>query len=399
MEIKSTDYFKKENELLLKNETEFFNLVFGSKLYSANEVETIIKAYKRAEQLHEGVKRKSGEPYITHPINVAGFLVRFGFDSRTICGGLLHDTVEDTDYTLEDVEKEFGKEIKLLVDGVTKMKNANFSSREEEMIATHKKILESMTMDARIIAIKLADRLHNMLTMDKMPQENKIRKAKENFEFGIPIARTLGIYIIKDAIQDISLFYYDLNKFLKVYNLRENIIKEEYKWPFINFELDMKKKLESVGIVSKFSPKIKNIGGISDELDKGKTLEEIKDLAAIRIILDNIHDCLDTLEYIKDIAVFVPGTFVDYISNPKYNGYRSLNQNIIYSDKNIQIRIRDEEMNRANLLGMVGNWNENSQEIVRAKARELMNLNNENLSAEQYVKKAKQNFLHMTGGE
>lgn len=393
--VRSIDYFKKENELLINTESEFFNLIFGSGKYSAKDIDLIVKAYKIAEKLHSGTKRRNGDPYITHPMNVAALLVRFGFDAPTIIAAILHDCPEDEGYPLFEIERKFGPEVAFLVDGVTKMKDAVFNSKEEIMVATHKKILVYMKKDLRVVAIKLADRTHNQLTSDDMPLENKLRKAKENQEVLIPLARTAGIYIIKDLLQDISLFHSDVQKFLKVNDIRENL-KYKYTWPFINFELEMKKELEKAGIFSKFSPKIKNIGAISEELDSGKTLEEIHDLAAIRIILDNVEYCSTTLERAGEIATYVPETYKDYITTPKYNGYRSLNQNIIYSDMNIQLRIRDDEMNRANRLGMVGNWNESSQEIFLNHARELMNLDDTE-PAEQFVKTVREKFFHKQG--
>ena len=393
--VRSIDYFKKENELLINTESEFFNLIFGSGKYSAKEIDLIVKAYKIAKKLHDGTKRNSGDPYIIHPMNVATLLVRFGFDTPTIIAALLHDCPEDEDYPLSEIEREFGPEVAFLVDGVTKMKDAEFNSKEEIMVATHKKILVYMKKDLRVVAIKLADRVHNQLTSDDMPIENKVRKAKENQEVLIPLARTAGIYIIKDLLQDISLFHLDVQKFLKVNNIRENL-KDKYTWPFINFELEMKKELEKAGIFSKFSPKIKNVGAISEELDSGKTLEEISDLSAIRIILDDVEYCTTTLECASRIATFVPETYKNYITTPRYNGYRSLNQNIIYSDMNIQLRIRDNAMNRANRLGMVGNWNDSSQEIFLNHARELMNLD-DTKPAEQFVKTAKEKYFRKQG--
>ena len=392
----NTKYFKGVHDLLVKDENEFLSYLISNNNYDSYQKSVILKAYDLAFKAHSGQKRKSGEPFVYHPLNVAKILMLFSFDYETVTAGILHDVVEDTDVSLDEIKILFGSTIVTLVDGVTKMKDANFSSKEESLIATHKKILESVLVDARIIAVKLADRLHNMITMDSMKEVKQKQKSLENMEFGVPLARTLGMYMIKDELQDLSLYYLYKEEYEFFYEEREKL-KKKYYPVFTNFTIELGEKLEKENIRVKFSPKIKNVGGIYEEIVSGKELDDIFDLGAMRIILDDYYDYEKILYLIEMISEFIPNTYKDYITNPKYNGYKSVNQNIIYSDNNIQVRIRNKEHEVTNRMGVVANWNESSQKIVRNMCHNLIEMENKNLSNKEFMEEAKRYFLKRRG--
>src|SRR5574344_1205166 len=199
-------YFSDLEHLFSRNYFDFLRFMYSNN-YTQMEIYEVLKAYRKALELHSGVKRVSGEAFITHPLSVAFLLAGYGFDYETVCAALLHDTVEDTSYTLEELRHDFGDTIANLVDGVTKMRNSDFDNKEQGRIETHKKIIQSITNDTRIIAIKLADRLHNMYTLNYLSDAKKIKIAAETSEFYVPLARYLGIYQMKDELQDLSLFF------------------------------------------------------------------------------------------------------------------------------------------------------------------------------------------------
>lgn len=364
--------------------------------FTNDEIDMICKAHKIALEKHKGVLRKSGEPYITHPINVAYLLVIYGFDAKSVVAGLLHDTVEDTSYTLDDIKRDFGSDVAVLVDGVTKMTDAKFLSTEEKQKENHKKILESMLIDARIVAIKLCDRLHNMITLKHMSDEKIKEKSLETREFYVPLSLSFGMYKIKDDLEDLSLFYLE-NDLYKKYEKERNRIKKEYVNFYKGLANEVKYKLEKDNVYMNYDYKIKNVGGIASEIKDGKDIKEIKDLVAVRMILDKIDECYKTLGIVNSISNYVPKTFVDYIANPKYNGYRSINENVIYDDKSIQVRIRTEEMNRKNSLGVISNWNSNTQEVVRQMSKALIDLEKKDLPTDRFIDEAKESFLNMKG--
>lgn len=211
-------YFKELGDQFTSDYSEFLKLIPTCKQFDPNQVAMIYKALHKAILLHEGQKRKSGEPYVNHPISVASVVASYGLDFETVCAALLHDTIEDTSYTLNECEKEFGSNITSLVDGVTKVgKDIND--------LTHEKILQSTQNDARSIAIKSSDRLHNMYTLDALPLKKQIEISTETKEFYVPITKILGIYQLKDELQDLCLFYLDNDAFLKYYKKEKILIK------------------------------------------------------------------------------------------------------------------------------------------------------------------------------
>lgn len=367
-------YFNKLNKQFLRKHNYFIKLVNDSD-YSGREKIEILKAYHCAADLHNNQKRKSGEAYINHPLNIACNLITYGFDYETICAALLHDTIEDTPYSLDELRRDFGDNVAMLVDGVTKMKGAKFANKEEAKQATHEKIVQSITKDARIIAIKLVDRLHNMLTLNALKEPRKMREiALETLEFYVPLARFLGIYKLKDELQDLSLFYLNPEMFLECYEKRREIKKENVEASQYVAK-QTKEALSDLGIKMAYDYKVKNAGGIFAEIESGKAINDIVDLVAIKMLVDNPENCYLTLgvvhSEVKD-CYHVLGTFEDYISTPKPNGYQSLNTAVRYKDSQLQIRIRTHEMNRVNSLGVVGNWNPDSQKVIAENCLRLV---------------------------
>lgn len=375
----------------------FFELlkeINDSNNYSKEEIEMICKAYKIASQAHGNTLRSSGEPYIIHPLNVAHILVQYGFDADTICAALLHDTVEDTSYTLDEIKNDFNETISFLVDGVTKIKKL---SKEEQEIFTHQKLLNSITKDARVIAIKLADRLHNMVTLEALSFEKQQENARETRDFYVPLARRLGIYKLKDEIQDLSLFFLDKPAFETYYELREKI-KDKYLDEYEEIGIKTADTLAQRNIPLDYNFKVKNIGGIYSETNGEivKKIEDIKidDLVAIRMVLNEIGECYQALGVVHEFTKPIHHKFRDYISSPKQNGYKSLNTNVL-TDRNseFQVRIRTKEMQKRNALGMVFNWNDKGQKVIRDTFLELLQLDNITYEDKDKVEQLSKEFL------
>lgn len=349
-------YFSKLDKQFSKNYHEFINLIPNCKQFSSNEIALIYKALYKAMELHEGQVRKTGEPYVNHPIAAASILAIYGLDYETICAALLHDTLEDTSYTLEECTRDFGPVISSLVDGVTKI---GMDVNEP----THQKILNSAREDIRSVAVKLGDRLHNMHTLSVLKPSKQIEIAAETKDFYVPITRILGIYRLKDELQDQCLFYLDNESFLKYYNLREEL--KEINNKHLN---DMGQKTQELlsknGVGMRFNYRVKNVGGIYEEVLNGKDVYDIDDLLAIKMIVNNTIMCYEALGLIHSFCKPLKNDIEDFIANPKSNGYKSLNTNVIYKDKEFQARIRTEEMQKVNDLGVFSDLDTNKQKNV-----------------------------------
>lgn len=366
-------------ELFRKFNHDYFDFLSNiHRRYSMDEARVILKAYNFASNYHKGQIRKSGEPFITHPLMVAYTLAEVGFDYKTICAALLHDVVEDTSCALDKIKEAFDLEVSVLVDGVTKMKGSSFNSKQEEIIATHKKILSSITKDARIIAIKLVDRLHNMYTLEYLGDEKQIEIAKETKEFYVNLARIIGSYQIKDELQDLCLYTLNKEKFLELYELRQTL-KKEHVEEFHEIGGMTKESLEKLNISMDYNIKIKNIGGIHEELIRGADIHQINDLLALRVLVLKVEDCYKALGAVHEVCTPVRRSLCDYIASPKYNGYKSLNTNVLYKDSNFQVRIRTGQMQRANELGIVSNWSEQTQDILNKKCSIMLKANKKEL--------------------
>ncbi|MBP0989603.1 MAG: bifunctional (p)ppGpp synthetase/guanosine-3',5'-bis(diphosphate) 3'-pyrophosphohydrolase [Oscillospiraceae bacterium] len=321
------------------------------------DTEIIKDAYSMAKEAHSGQKRESGEDYITHPVTVAKMLIELGMDVEAIAAALLHDVVEDTDVTLEDIRKKFGDPVADLVDGVTKLTKLNFSTKEEQQAENVRKMLLAMAKDVRVIIIKLADRLHNMRTMSAKCEEKRREKALETMEVYAPIAHRLGIYTIKEELEDTAISYLDPIAYEEI-NARLASEKEDR----IAFLQSIKNKL-----YDRIKPeypnvyiegRVKSIYGIYQKVYmKGRAFEEIYDIYAVRIIVDSVNECYNILGIIHDIFTPIPNRFKDYISTPKQNMYRSLHTTVI--DKGgipFEIQIRTWDMHHNAEYGIASHW-------------------------------------------
>ena len=334
-------------------------LVEGVKRYHPSDDLTLIdKAYRVADEAHRGQKRKSGEPYIIHPLCVAIILADLELDKETIISGLLHDVVEDTIMTTEELEQEFGYEVALIVDGVTKLGRLSYSKdKVEEQAENLRKMFLAMAKDIRVILVKLADRLHNMRTAKYWSPEKQKEKARETMDIYAPIAQRLGISKIKVELDDLSLKYLEPEAY---YDLVKNVnMKREERQAFVdNIVDDVRKKIEAAGIEGEVSGRIKHFFSIYKKMvNQHKTLEQIYDLFAVRIIVESVKDCYAALGVIHEMYTPIPGRFKDYIAMPKSNMYQSLHTTLIGpTGQPFEIQIRTFEMHRTAEYGIAAHW-------------------------------------------
>ena len=317
------------------------------------------KAFEYCVLKHEGQKRSTGEPYYTHPFNVALIIVSLGMDSKAIAAALLHDVVEDTDATLEDIKREFGEEVALLVDGVTKIGRLNFSTKEQQQAESLRKMLIAMGQDIRVIIIKLADRLHNMRTIDAMTPQKQRDKSVETLEIYAPIAHRLGIRSVKEELEDLALKHLDPIAYKEIENLltlrkqhREQILEE------IKNRIEARLKEVMPGAQMAFQGRVKSIYGIYRKMFvHGKDFDEIYDIYAIRIITDTVANCYNILGVMHDMFRPIPNRFKDYISTPKPNMYQSLHTTVLSrAGIPFEIQIRTFEMHHTAEFGIAAHW-------------------------------------------
>ena len=334
------------------------DLIEKIKTYNPNVDETEIRsAYELARVNHQGQKRNSGEDYIIHPLHVAMILADMNMDSATIIAGLLHDTIEDTSVTYEDIEKNFGKEIAELVDGVTKLKKLNYKSKAEKQAENIRKMVLAMAKDIRVIIVKLADRLHNMRTLEYMTEAKKIEKATETLEIYAPIADRLGMSRVKWELEDLSLRYLDPDEYYKLVDMVNKRRKEREE--LINSIIDtLKVNLERVGIKCEINGRPKNFYSIYKKMKvKGKVFDEIYDLSAVRILTNDIKDCYGALGVVHTLWKPIPGRFKDYIAMPKPNNYQSLHTTVIDNNgETFEVQIRTYQMHQTAEYGIAAHW-------------------------------------------
>ena len=334
------------------------DLIEKIKTYNPNVDEAEIRsAYELAKVNHQGQKRNSGEDYIIHPLHVAMILADMNMDSATIIAGLLHDTIEDTSVTYEDIEKKFGKEIAELVDGVTKLKKLNYKSKAEKQAENIRKMVLAMAKDIRVIIVKLADRLHNMRTLEYMTEAKKIEKATETLEIYAPIADRLGMSRIKWELEDLSLRYLDPDEYYKLVDMVNKRRKEREE--LINSIIDtLKVNLERVGIKCEINGRPKNFYSIYKKMKvKGKVFDEIYDLSAVRILTNDIKDCYGALGVVHTLWKPIPGRFKDYIAMPKPNNYQSLHTTVIDNNgETFEVQIRTYQMHQTAEYGIAAHW-------------------------------------------
>ena len=337
------------------------------KYHPSDDISMIEKAYKVAAEAHKDQKRKSGEPYIIHPLCVAIILADLEMDKETIAAGLLHDVVEDTVMTLDELTKEFGPEVAFLVDGVTKLTQLNWDKDKVEIQAENlRKMFLAMAKDIRVILIKLADRLHNIRTMDAQSEEKRREKALETIEVYAPLAHRLGIQSLKTELEDTSLKYLDpvgYNEIvadLKSFNANSDVLNE--------IRGIITDKLAEVGIKARVTGRIKHIYSIYRKMfNQNKQFNEIYDLYAFRIIVEKVNDCYNALGYMHDIFRAIPGRLKDYIATPKPNMYQSLHTTVSYKGHIFEIQIRTEEMHRIAEMGIAAHWKYKSGESASAE--------------------------------
>lgn len=326
----------------------------SNKSYDLPRIEA---AYELAKKAHEGQVRSSGDPYISHPIAVAVILVGLGMDSDTIIGGLLHDVVEDTSVTLEDIEKQFGADVAELVDGVTKLANIPYSSRAEQQAENVRKMLLAMAKDVRVVIIKLADRLHNMRTLDfRIPEKQRV-KSLETMEIYAPLAHRLGIRSVKEELEDLSLKHLDPVAYHEIE--QQLALRKEDREAFLkNIIKRIQARLESEHVTAQIDGRVKSIYGIYRKMYiQGRSFDEIYDIYAVRIIVDTVLECYNILGIIHDMLRPIPNRFKDYISTPKQNMYQSLHTTVL--DKEgvpFEVQIRTWDMHYTAEYGVAAHW-------------------------------------------
>ena len=316
----------------------------------------IIKAYEKAEKLHSGQTRFSGEPYIVHPVEVAKILVQLGLDTQSIIAALLHDVVEDTDETSEDVEKEFGKDVAFLVEGVTKLGKVDIKSKVEQQAENIRKMLLAMAEDVRVIIIKLADRLHNMRTLDFMYEQKRRDKALETLEIYAPIAHRLGIRALKEELEDLAIQHLDPVGYQEIKDrLAKDSVVSKDLIPSI-----IEKISQRISFLNnpQIDGRIKSVTGIYRKMYmQNHSFDEIYDIYAVRIIVDTVNDCYNCLGVIHDMFKPIPGRFKDYIATPKPNMYQSLHSTVIGKEGiPFEVQIRTWEMHRTAEYGIAAHW-------------------------------------------
>ncbi len=340
------------------------------KEYNPDEVEIVKKAYEYADTLHKGQMRQSGEPYISHPLNVAYILADMHADKDTVCAGLLHDTLEDTNITKEDIAHDFNQNIANLVDGVTKLSKMNFSTKQDQNYANTRKIITGITEDVRIIIIKLADRLHNMRTLEFKSEFKQKENALETMEIFVPLAYYIGAYRIKSELEDLSLQYLKPDMYKKIEERKikiEEISNSCLKEMLYKIETLLKDR----NIPNEIKVRTKNIYGIYKRLNEGHKLSDIHDLLSLKIMVDEIENCYLTLGLIHQEYHPINDKFKDYICNPKTNMYRSLHTTVFGpDDRLVQTQIRTFDMDKVASFGLTAYWDEQ-----KGKARDVMQEN------------------------
>lgn len=355
------------------NEITIETLIKKIKTYNPDATLMVKRAYEFAKDLHEGQHRQSGEPYISHPLNVAYILAEMHADCDTLCAGLLHDTLEDTNTTKEEITELFNEDVTNLVEGVTKLAKMNFSSKQEQNLANTRKIITSIMDDVRIIIIKLADRLHNMRTLEYKNPFKQQENALETMEIFVPLAYYIGAYIIKSELEDLSLRYLkpDIYKGLEE---QKKVIEEESRECLQEMLHEITTKLNNLNIPHEIQVRTKNIYGIYKKLEQGHKLHEIYDLLAVKIIVEDIKDCYIALWAVHDCYKPVPKRIKDFISMPKTNMYQSLHTTVFGPyERLVQIQMRTKDMNKTATYGLTALWDINKGEARYVMQEKLKN--------------------------
>ena len=373
------------------------------KYLAAEDVAFVQKALVYAVDCHSGQFRKSGEPYIVHPIQVAGILAKLKLDAVTVACGFLHDVVEDTDASLDDLEREFGPDVRTIVDGVTKLGKVKYKSHEEQLAENHRKMLMAMSEDIRVILVKLANRLHNMRTLKHLRKDKQERISRETMEIYAPLAHRLGISSVKWELEDLSFRYLNEVEFYKI----SHMMKEKRREREALVE-EVVSKIETYAgerhLHGKIYGRPKHIYSIYRKMqDKKKRFDEIYDLIAIRCILETPSDVYAMLGYIHELWKPMPGRFKDYIANRKANGYQSIHTTVYGPKGPIEFQIRTKEMHEVAEYGVAAHWaykkgikgkvDSKESAIGMNWIQELMELQAESGDAKEFVDSVKENYL------
>ena len=321
------------------------------------DIKTVTKAHNYALQYHGSQKRKSGEPYIIHPLNVANILAGLGMDTTTVCAALLHDVIEDTKATRQDLIKEFGKEVTEIVDGVTKLQKLQYTDKEEQQVENYRKMFLAMGKDIRVILIKLADRLHNMRTLKYLTRDRQLAISKETMDLYAPLANRIGMYSLKWELEDLSFKYLYPDEYREILEgLNE---KREERLDFVDkIKKEITIELKKAKIVADTTGRAKHIYSIYRKMQRdGITLEQVYDLFALRIIVNSVKDCYAALGVVHELYNPMPGRFKDYIAVPKANMYQSLHTTLIGPNATpVEVQIRTWDMHRIAEFGIAAHW-------------------------------------------
>ena len=322
----------------------------------------IERAYAVALVAHVGQTRKSGEPYINHPMSVATIVARQGLDDVTVAAALLHDAVEDTSVSLEDLERDFGSDVRLIVDGVTKLDRLHFDTREEQQAASMRKMLVALSKDLRVLIIKLADRLHNMRTLAALPEHKQQRVAQETIDIYAPLANRLGMQEVKDQLQDLALATLHPKRYSQIDQMVEDRSPERdlYLAQLIG---EVEGRLAELGIAGKVAGRPKQLWSIYEKMIvKGRSFDEIHDLVGVRVIVDSVRDCYAALGTIHASWKPVQGRFKDYVAMPKFNLYQSLHTTVVGPQgKQVEFQVRTVEMDVRAEYGVAAHWDYKAQ--------------------------------------
>ena len=321
------------------------------------DFDKLTRAYELAKRAHEGQLRNTGEPYIIHPIAVAQILADLELDCDSLVGALLHDVVEDTDYTIADVTREFGDSVGIIVDGVTKLSKIQYTTKEEQQIENLRKMFLAMAKDVRVILIKLADRLHNMRTLKYMSEDKQREKARETLEVYAALAHRLGMSKIKWELEDLSLRYLDPVAYREIAESISQKRKEREKYIDDIIET-FRQKLAELGIHAQLMGRAKHFYSIFRKMyTQNKSIDEIYDLFAVRAIVDSVKDCYAVLGMVHELYYPIPGRFKDYIAMPKPNMYQSLHTTVMGPNGiPFEVQIRTQEMHKVAEFGIAAHW-------------------------------------------
>ena len=371
----------------------------------AEQIEQVMKSYKLGALAHHGQKRMSGEPYITHPVAVAHSLAKMHFDSQTIIAAILHDVVEDTETSLEEIKEEFGEEAANLVDGVSKLDQMATTSRAETQAESFRKMMLAMIEDIRVILIKLADRLHNMQTLDALPIEKRKRIAQETLDIYSPLAHRLGIWEIKWRLDDLAFRHLNETEYRSISKMlsTRRVEREAYVDRVCNRLIT---DLDSFELKAEVSGRPKGIYSIHQKINKyesqGKEISDIYDLYALRVLVNDKSDCYKALGIVHELWSPMPGQFDDYIANPKENMYQALHTTVICEDgKPLEVQIKTDEMHQFSEYGVAAHWRykegkakDNIFEEKMTWLRQLLEWQRDATGTDEFIESVKQDIFH-----